>query len=101
MFTGSVGNKRRVNLGGSSKGAESREQVLERSKLERDRRKRNKLENASATTIQVRLPAAVRGCMPVAGTTTVYSSFIIVSRLAYLNISALLVLNTGSLALKA
>lgn len=53
MFTGSIGNKRRINLGGSSKGAETREQILERSKLERDRRKRNKLEASSATVIQV------------------------------------------------
>lgn len=53
MFTGSVGNKRRVNLGGSSKGAESREQILERSRVERDRRKRNKLENSASTVIQV------------------------------------------------
>lgn len=53
MFTGNVGNKRRVNLGGSSKGAESREQILERSRVDRERRKQNKLEHVKATLIQV------------------------------------------------
>lgn len=55
MFTGSVGTKRRVNLGGSSRGSESREQVLERTRRDRERRKQLKLETSGATTIQVRL----------------------------------------------
>lgn len=54
MFTGSVGNKKRVDLRGNSKGSESREQVLERSRRDRERRKQVKLENASAVAIQVR-----------------------------------------------
>lgn len=53
MFTGKVGNKKRVDLRGSSKGSESREQVLERSRRDRERRKQVKLENTSATVIQV------------------------------------------------
>ena len=53
MFTGSFGNKRRVDLRGNSKGSESREQVLERSRRDRERRKQVKLENTSATAIQV------------------------------------------------
>lgn len=53
MFTGSVGNKRRVDLRGNSKGSETREQILERSRKDRERRKQLKLENSSATTIQV------------------------------------------------
>lgn len=61
MFTGSVGNKKRVDLRGNSKGSESREQVLERSRRDRERRKQVKLENASAVAIQVRpeSPAAI------------------------------------------
>ena len=58
MFTGSVGNKRRVDLRGNSKGSESREQVLERSRRDRERRKQVKLENTSATAIQVRPESA-------------------------------------------
>ena len=53
MFTGSIGNKRRVDLRGSSKGSESREQILERSRRDRERRKQVKLENTSAVVIQV------------------------------------------------
>ena len=53
MFTGSTGSKRRVNLGGNSKGSETREQILERSRRDRERRKQLKLENSSATSIQV------------------------------------------------
>ena len=53
MFTGSVGSKRRVDLRGNSKGSETREQILERSRKDRERRKQVKLENSSATAIQV------------------------------------------------
>ncbi len=53
MFTGSVGSKRRVDLRGNSKGSETREQILERSRRDRERRKQLKLENSSAIVIQV------------------------------------------------
>ncbi|KAA6423490.1 MAG: E3 ubiquitin- ligase UPL6 [Trebouxia sp. A1-2] len=52
MFTGSVGSKRRVDLRGNSKGSETREQILERSRRDRERRKQLKLENSSAVVIQ-------------------------------------------------
>ncbi|DBA78986.1 TPA: hypothetical protein ACH3X1_008854 [Trebouxia sp. C0004] len=52
MFTGSVGSKRRVDLRGNSKGSETREQILARSRRDRERRKQLKLENSSAVVIQ-------------------------------------------------
>lgn len=58
LFTGNVGAKRRVDLRGNSRGSESREQVLERSRQDRERRKQVKLENTSATVIQVRPESA-------------------------------------------
>lgn len=53
-FDGQAVRTKRVALGGKSRSEESREQVLERTRLERERRKQQKLENRSATAIQVR-----------------------------------------------
>lgn len=55
FFSGTAGVQRKVDLRGRrDRREESREQVLERTKAERERRQRNKLENRSALTIQVR-----------------------------------------------
>ena len=53
-FDGSASRTKRVALGGRSRAEESREQVLERTRLERERRRQQKLEAKSATTIQAR-----------------------------------------------
>ena len=52
-FTGQAIPSRRVALGGRSKTEETREQTLERTRLEREKRRRAKLEQRSATCIQV------------------------------------------------
>lgn len=52
FFTGEAGPKRKVDLRGKSKVEETREQVLERTRIERERRKRFKLETKSAVVIQ-------------------------------------------------
>lgn len=53
-FTGDYVRAKKISLAGKSQQAESRAQVLERTHLERERRKQQKLENNAATTIQVR-----------------------------------------------
>lgn len=52
FFTGTAGPKRKVALGGKSRAEETREQVLERTRLEREKRQRSKLEQKSALLIQ-------------------------------------------------
>lgn len=53
-FTGDFSRAKKISLAGKSQQAESRQQVLERTRQERDRRKQQKLETQSATVIQVR-----------------------------------------------
>lgn len=52
MFFGQHANKK-VSLGGKSAKEQSRADVLEQSRVERERRKRQKLEEHSCKTIQV------------------------------------------------
>lgn len=52
FFSGNALPTRRVDLRGKSRAEESREQVLERTKVQREQRKRLKLETRSATQIQ-------------------------------------------------
>jgi hypothetical protein len=52
FFSGRSGPTRKVDLRGKSRGEETREQILERTRLEREKRKRAKLEASSATVIQ-------------------------------------------------
>ncbi len=52
FFTGQTGPARRVDLRGRSRQEESREQVLERTRAERERRQRDKLEARSALLLQ-------------------------------------------------
>jgi len=52
-FTRDFSRAKKVSLAGKSSRAESREQVLERTRQERERRKQHKLETHSATVIQV------------------------------------------------
>lgn len=54
MFTGRAGPQRRVDLRGKSRQEETREQILERTKVEREKRQRVKLEQKSALAIQAR-----------------------------------------------
>lgn len=51
-FGGEFSRKQRVSLAGTSKSVESREEILERSRLEREKRRRRKIENEKATVIQ-------------------------------------------------
>ena len=53
FFTGQHTGRKKVALGGRSRAEESREQMLERTHLDRERRRQAKLEQKSATTIQV------------------------------------------------
>lgn len=50
FFSGST-QQRKVSLGGRSRGEETREQTLERTRAEREKRQRSKLENKSAVII--------------------------------------------------
>ncbi|KAF8071258.1 UPL6 [Scenedesmus sp. PABB004] len=54
FFDGRAGPTRRVALGGRSRQEETRDQVLERTRLEREKRQRARLEFASAVAIQAR-----------------------------------------------
>jgi hypothetical protein len=54
FFTGRPGPQRKVDLRGKSRHEETREQVLERTRLEREKRQRAKLEQKSALAIQAR-----------------------------------------------
>ncbi|GAX81158.1 hypothetical protein CEUSTIGMA_g8591.t1 [Chlamydomonas eustigma] len=54
MFNGTVGARKKVSLGGKSQKEGSRDDVLEKSRLERERRRREKIEDASARLIQAR-----------------------------------------------
>ena len=54
FFSGTSGPTRKVDLRGKSRGEETREQVLERTRLEREKRKRAKVEASSATVIQAK-----------------------------------------------
>ena len=53
MFSGSSIPKKKVSLGGKSQRTESRDDLIEKTRLERERRRREKLEDASARLIQV------------------------------------------------
>ena len=54
MFSGSaVPAKKKISMGGKSQRAESREDLIEKTRLERERRRRDRLEDASARLIQV------------------------------------------------
>jgi len=56
MFFTGESKTRRVGLGGrSATAAESREQVLERARLQKEERQRRRAEEKGATTIQVSL----------------------------------------------
>lgn len=57
MFFSGAPTRKKVSLGGRSRAAESREEVLERTRLERERRQRHKAESRAATA----LAAAWRG----------------------------------------
>lgn len=52
-----LSSRQKVSLRGKSKVEESREQILERTRLEREKRRRAKLETTNATIIQVHKPA--------------------------------------------
>jgi len=52
MFSGQFTSRRKVALGGRSRQEESREEVLQRTRADRERRKQQKLEQKSATYIQ-------------------------------------------------
>jgi hypothetical protein len=54
MFSGSSGPKKKVSLGGRSAKAENRDDLLEKAKVEREKRRREKLEDGSARLIQAR-----------------------------------------------
>ena len=54
MFSGSAIPQKKISLGGKSQRAESRDDLLEKTRLERERRRRDKLEDVSARQIQVR-----------------------------------------------
>lgn len=54
QFTGTAGPQRRVDLRGRSRVEESREEVLEKARLQREKRQRAKLEQKSALAIQSR-----------------------------------------------
>lgn len=51
-FGGEFARSQKVSLAGKSRHVESREEVLERTRLERENRKQQKIETKSATTIQ-------------------------------------------------
>lgn len=53
FFDGRARRTAKVDLRGRSKVAESREQVLERTRIEREQRRQHRLEMQSATCIQV------------------------------------------------
>lgn len=53
FFTGQHSGRKKVALGGRSRAEETREQMLERTHLDRERRRQAKLEQKSATAIQV------------------------------------------------
>ncbi len=53
IFTGQSSTSKKVSIRGRSKVEESREALLEKSRWEREKRKRLKLENSNATIIQV------------------------------------------------
>lgn len=53
MFTGQVSSKKKVALGGRSRQEETRDEALRRARSDRERRKQQKLEQKSATCIQV------------------------------------------------
>jgi hypothetical protein len=54
FFSGRPGPQRKVDLRGKSRHEETREQVLERTRVEREKRQRAKLEQRSALAIQAR-----------------------------------------------
>lgn len=51
-FTGAAGPQRKVDLRGKSRAEESREEVIEKARLQREKRQRAKLEQKSAVIIQ-------------------------------------------------
>lgn len=52
MFFSGTTQQKKVSLGGRSRGEETREQTLERTRAEREKRQRNKLQTKSALLIQ-------------------------------------------------
>ena len=52
MFFSGKPQQRKVDLRGKSRGEETREQILERTRAERERRQKSKLETKSALLIQ-------------------------------------------------
>ena len=54
MFLGNSSVRKKVSLGGASQRPETREDLVEKSRLERERRRREKQEDASARLIQAR-----------------------------------------------
>ena len=54
MFSGSAIPAKKVSMGGKSQRAESRDDLIEKTRLERERRRRDRLEETSARLIQVR-----------------------------------------------
>lgn len=59
-FTGEFSRAKKVSLAGRSAKAESREQVLERTRQERERRRQLKVETQAAVLIQVRRGTSAR-----------------------------------------
>lgn len=53
FFTGQYSGRKKVDLRGRSRAEETREQMLERTRQERERRRQAKLEQKCATLIQV------------------------------------------------
>lgn len=54
MFTGDFKQRAKVSLGGRSRKEDSRDAVLEQARVQREQRKRQKLEDGASKTIQVR-----------------------------------------------
>jgi hypothetical protein len=62
FFSGTAGPKRKVDLRGKSRQEETREQVLARTRLEREERQRAKLEQKSALLIQAYWRQHITAC---------------------------------------
>ena len=62
-FGGEFRRAAKVSLAGRSRTEETRAEVLERTRRERERRRQEKLEQRSATCIQVRMAARAGGAL--------------------------------------
>lgn len=60
FFTGQYSGRKKVDLRGRSRAEETREQMLERTRQERERRRQAKLEQKCATLIQVQSDPVAR-----------------------------------------